>query len=602
MQKGLHYHQSANFEQAQICYQKSLQVQANNYETLQLFGALMHKLGNSQQAIVYLNESLSISPKQAHVLNTLGNVYKAAGQTAMAIEKYQMSLRIKHDYIDPYLNLCNLLLQQERFEEVQALLIKDEPTFAKHWQFKRLKALLAKSKKNYPEAIELLLQANQLSPNHTSVLHDLGLVYRLNGQSALALEYYQEVEQLGHRSQAFFHNYANALSDLSASSNALDYYSRALSIDIFARDTLLNWCNLMWENGQAEHMFSAYEKAISHEEAPVEIYIDYIHKLLRLKQVQAAQGLLQKMQTIYPQSSYVQLAIIAIKRNLKDYEFDELLLNVLFSHNDLDLVYKLDVIEYVLEAGKIEYAYAQLMKLRQEHANDQLLLGLLQTCSRLLPDREYPFENVEQYLFEYEIAPPEGTTLDAYLADLKDFLLALHSSKEQPLEQTLHKGTQTRGNLFDLNHPLLAHIQSQYKIAVNAYTEILGHLPPLYPNFWQNKATEFSGSWSVALKQNGFHNHHVHPMGWLSSACYIALPIISDNDNQGYFQIGVPNLANNGLGLPPLKEIKPKLGMLMLFPSMLWHGTVPFEENSLRLSIACDIVYANENLMLDTLS
>jgi hypothetical protein len=211
-----------------------------------------------------------------------------------------------------------------------------------------------------------------------------------------------------------------------------------------------------------------------------------------------------------------------------------------------------------------------------------------------LPQRKYPFEQVERYLFEYQIAPPEGGSLQQYLSDLKEVLLTLHTSKEQPLEQTLHKGTQTRGKLFGSMDPLLIHMESQYRLAVKEYIKQRSHLPPLYPDFWQQQsAIKFGGSWSVALKQSGYHNHHVHPMGWLSSVCYISLPKISDDNNQGYLQVGVPNLANAGLGLTPLKEVKPTLGKLVLFPSMLWHGTVPFEEDNMRLSIACDIVYAD---------
>jgi tetratricopeptide (TPR) repeat protein len=598
MNQGLHYHKSGDFEQAKICYTKSLVAQSNNYQTLQLLGALMHKLNKPEQAIDYLRKSLAIEPKQAHVINTLGNVYKAAGQFGLAQRQYELSLLLKPDYIDPYLNLSSLLLDSSSEEELTSVMLKAEQYFADNWRFIALKAKLAKHQKHYGHAIELLLKANKLSLNQVTILHDLGLAYRLNGQSSLAIECYQKIEQLGHRSEAFFHNYANALSDSSASQEALEYYSKALQINPLARETLLNWCDLMWESGNSKHMFSAYEQAISSAVAPAEIYIDYIQKLLRIMQIDRAQVILNKMLSVHPENAHCQVASVAINRSLKIYEYDKQALRTIFQQTTLCLNDKLDTIEYLMEAGAIDYAYTQLNGLMQTYPDDQLLLALMHTCSRLLPDRDYSFCLLEEYLFEYRIKAPENTTLEAYLADLKDYLLALHSSKEQPLEQTLHKGTQTRGNLFDQAHPLLNHIKSQYKLAVSAYIKKLRHMPELYPGFWQDKSTEFSGSWSVALKQSGFHNHHVHPMGWLSSACYIALPTISEHSNQGYFQIGVPNLANSGLGLAPLKEVKPELGKLVLFPSMLWHGTVPFEENSLRLSIACDIVYANNNLTL----
>ena len=41
---------------------------------------------------------------------------------------------------------------------------------------------------------------------------------------------------------------------------------------------------------------------------------------------------------------------------------------------------------------------------------------------------------------------------------------------------------------------------------------------------------DIAGIWSVMLRPNGFHIDHVHPQGWLSSACYIDLPAAVDKD------------------------------------------------------------------------
>jgi predicted 2-oxoglutarate/Fe(II)-dependent dioxygenase YbiX len=43
-----------------------------------------------------------------------------------------------------------------------------------------------------------------------------------------------------------------------------------------------------------------------------------------------------------------------------------------------------------------------------------------------------------------------------------------------------------------------------------------------------------------------------------------------------------------GLDLPPLRTILPRPGQLVLFPSTMWHGTIPFESGE-RLTIAFDV-------------
>ena len=58
----------------------------------------------------------------------------------------------------------------------------------------------------------------------------------------------------------------------------------------------------------------------------------------------------------------------------------------------------------------------------------------------------------------------------------------------------------------------------------------------------------------------------------------------------GWLKFGEP-------GMPvedclPEHFVEPKPGMLVLFPSYFWHGTVPFEDGGRRLTAAFDAVPA----------
>jgi uncharacterized protein (TIGR02466 family) len=101
---------------------------------------------------------------------------------------------------------------------------------------------------------------------------------------------------------------------------------------------------------------------------------------------------------------------------------------------------------------------------------------------------------------------------------------------------------------------------------------------------------KIDGIWSVWLKPDGFHHNHVHPTGWLSSACYIELPdSVSAGGQEGWIKFGEPGVVTQ----PQLAHehaVQPEPGMLVLFPSYMWHGTVPFSGDQPRLSIAFDIV------------
>ena len=108
----------------------------------------------------------------------------------------------------------------------------------------------------------------------------------------------------------------------------------------------------------------------------------------------------------------------------------------------------------------------------------------------------------------------------------------------------------------------------------------------------RDRRVRFAGSWSVWLRKEGFHASHVHPQGWLSSALYVDLPPeTADQPNAGWLQLGQPK-PELGLKLDPLQLIKPEPGRLILFPSWMWHGTLPFPTDD-RLTVAFDVSAPN---------
>jgi hypothetical protein len=74
-----------------------------------------------------------------------------------------------------------------------------------------------------------------------------------------------------------------------------------------------------------------------------------------------------------------------------------------------------------------------------------------------------------------------------------------------------------------------------------------------------------------------------------SSALYIALPerMADEPENSGWLTLGAPD-ERLEVDVPPWRTIEPKEARLVLFPSWMWHGTVPFREGE-RLTVAFDV-------------
>jgi hypothetical protein len=84
--------------------------------------------------------------------------------------------------------------------------------------------------------------------------------------------------------------------------------------------------------------------------------------------------------------------------------------------------------------------------------------------------------------------------------------------------------------------------------------------------------------------------NHVHQKGWISSAFYVDIPEgVGQGDRAGWLQFGEPGTPTK----PALQAeyfVQPQAGDLVLFPSYMWHGTLPFGGLGERLSIAFDLL------------
>jgi tetratricopeptide (TPR) repeat protein len=174
---------------------------------------------------------------------------------------------------------------------------------------------------------------------------------------------------------------------------------------------------------------------------------------------------------------------------------------------------------------------------------------------------------------------------------LSKVLRSIHRAKGEYLDQSVRGGTQTDGPLFSRIEPEIRALRAAIVRAVEKYVAQL-HAPVAgHPSLSQrrDRRIRFAGSWSVRLRDAGFHTSHVHPQGWISSALYVALPPL-DGDagaHAGWLHLGQPR-SDLRLDLEPTRRIRPETGCLALFPSWMWHGTYPFPAGE-RLTVAFDV-------------
>jgi tetratricopeptide (TPR) repeat protein len=239
-----------------------------------------------------------------------------------------------------------------------------------------------------------------------------------------------------------------------------------------------------------------------------------------------------------------------------------------------------------------EPAAAERIAARMHEADptDQHFLGLLATAWRLLGDARY------ERLYDYDAVvktfhmdvPKDWPNLEAFLADLSVGLGRLHTFRTHPVGQSVRHGSQTSQRLTLSDDPAIQAFFAAMDGPISRYIAALGPGDdPLRSRI--TGGYKFNGEWSVRLREGGYHAGHLHPRGWLSSAFYVVLPQALDREREGWLKFGEPGVRTEP-PLPPEHFVKPEPGLLALFPSYMWHGTVPFSGSDHRLTIAFDIV------------
>lgn len=251
------------------------------------------------------------------------------------------------------------------------------------------------------------------------------------------------------------------------------------------------------------------------------------------------------------------------------------------------------LVEIHLARNEPAEALAILDPLLAQRPTDQQAIAFRHTAWRLAGDPRAmtPADYAAVVAGHLIDTPPGWATLEAYLADLARALAPLHGLTEHPVGQSLRHGTQTSVDLRHSQDPAIRAFFTAIDGPIRRHMTLLGQgSDPLRSR--NTGDYRLAGCWSVRLRPGGFHTPHFHSKGWLSSACHIVLPsVVEGEGKEGWLAFGAP--AFDGVQpLPPDHYEKPRPGRLVLFPSYMWHGTVPFSGTESRLTIAFDVVPA----------
>ncbi|WP_233079173.1 2OG-Fe(II) oxygenase family protein [Rheinheimera soli] len=346
--------------------------------------------------------------------------------------------------------------------------------------------------------------------------------------------------------------------------------------------------SMRFTSGDAIHFTDSYQQACTQQPQNLTLWLDWFRCYAQLKQWQKCEQILGLAEQQCGKQKQLTLARLFVAAESGDTSKAALLFKE--TSQVQDPVRAMALTRFQLRQGDVK-ASEQSALPWLETASATVFWPYISLIWRMLGDRKAKWLDTEPMLvktFDLQLSSSELTVLCTVLR-------SLHKAKAPFAEQSVRGGTQTDQNILLRHEQPLQQLKQKLKAAVQSYVEQLPDTVATHPLLGRTRdralqgRCRFSGGWSTLLKTQGFNVSHTHPSGWISAALHLEIPAAEQLGQApaGWLQFGAPP-AELQLPLDPQLQHQPQPGTLVLFPSTLWHNTVPFESGE-RLTLAFDI-------------
>jgi len=562
-------------------------------EALRLLAGAKQALGDPAAAEELLRRALTLDPNWTPTLATLGEVLLSSGRASEAEPVLKRAVAASAPFPRAALLLARYYNDTGRPSlalTVAAPLCTsgkaDAELAAQH-----IAALAALGRAG--EAVAGYRSMAAAAPDDPAAAHTLAIALNAAGQPLEAAQVAQRTLSHGHKTAALCNTYARSLIAQGALERAEAALRECVQLEPRLIEAQTSLAQLVWmRSGDIAQATEELDQALRR------FANDETLQAAKAAILQGAGDARAAYACLAPAAARAQASpMLLLRAGLAALEFDPVTA-VGLAERALRVVPDSAAARNLLAAAQLGTGDARgalilCEKLLAATPDDQYLIALQTTAWRLLGDERYAqlcdYPNLVM-AFELEV-PPQWPDMETFLTDVRASLNRLHDPEGHALLfQSLRHGTETTQDLSRSGDSAIRALFGTFAAPIERYLEhIGGGSDPLRRR--NNGRWRFNGSWSVRLRTSGFHTNHVHPRGWISSACYIELPdSMSDaRSEEGVLTFGEPSIVTSP-ALGAEHSVRPAVGMLVLFPSYFWHGTVPFHSDQARLTVAFDAV------------
>lgn len=509
-------------------------------------------------------ELLAFDPEHPAVLQLAGATALRQGRTDDAVQLFTAAVAAKPDDAGAQVNLGAALKAAHRLTEAaaayrEATVLAPENATAWYDLGNALQAL-----GNDGEAADSYRRVLSLKPEHEHAAFNLGVLLLARDEPTEAAQLLAQVARQHPNSAAAQARLGFALRRAGNTEAAIDALRRALALDANDVDAMAMLATTLGEQGGdgLDQAAGLYRRALALAPARAEIWSNLAWTLAEIGQLDAALnaaneatrrdpelpaghyhlGLIQQRRNALAEAEAALRQAIALNpRYVRAYSTLALVLESQGRHGD---------VAAIADPARVVQGFAldELIDVSDVDAFNRELVAFIHRTPTLMAER-----------------PNRATTGGAQTLDL--------AQDQAAVVQTFRDG---------VNQAVKRYLAARREAGPDGYFQTA-------PEHWELSI------WAVVLASGGYQAPHNHPTGFISGVYYPKVPsVVGTRGEDGYIEFGPSNVTGpdgrqlaSGLRM----TARPQEGRMFLFPSYLWHRTIPCTSDEERISVAFDVLW-----------
>lgn len=425
-------------------------------------------------------------------------------------------------------------------------------------------------------------------PEHPDTLNRFGILCMQSGRPELALDAFSRASAAAPEDPACLTNLARVTLSLGQPDRAQTAASRALKLGAGAPAWQL-LANALKDLDQLEAAEAACRSGLERHPADPGLRFNLAVCLVLQGRPGSAEPLYRALLQDYPERPRFRHGLGNALAALGRWPEAEIAYRQALAHARAEPAVALDLGLLLLQTGRHEEALGVLRGSLAGQQPSPASVAALGVAAWRMRDGELSAKLLD---WPRQLLRGPGPALDAGArSDLVRALRADPGLRPAPPLKTTRVGAQT-GRLGPSSAAPIAGFVERLREAVAARLDqlhaallLLEHpLAHARPARWQLHV------WATVLDQGGHQAPHLHPAGWASGVFYLTLPDVDEGDPAGGIEFGRPPAELDPWQDGPVHALTPVEGELLLFPSSVYHRTLPHRGRDSRISIAFDLL------------